>query len=74
VSSLKEVLPNGGKRCCNVLAGSIPNADRIMILEDVAELSIRKQHVGLQKYDDLTQSQLRMNEFGGTLGGPVARA
>jgi hypothetical protein len=23
------------------------------------------------KYDNLTQSQLRMNEFGGTLGGPV---
>ncbi len=29
----------------NVLAGFIPDADRILILEDVAELYIRKQHV-----------------------------
>jgi pilus assembly protein CpaF len=29
----------------NVIAGFIPDSDRILILEDVAELYIRKQHV-----------------------------
>jgi pilus assembly protein CpaF len=35
----------GKSTLLNVLACSIPDADRIMILEDVAELSIRKPHV-----------------------------
>jgi pilus assembly protein CpaF len=35
----------GKSSLLNVLACSIPDADRIMILEDVAELSIRKPHV-----------------------------
>jgi pilus assembly protein CpaF len=35
----------GKSTLLNVLACSIPDTDRIMILEDVAELSIRKPHV-----------------------------
>jgi pilus assembly protein CpaF len=35
----------GKTTLANVIAGFIPDADRILILEDVAELSIRKPHV-----------------------------
>jgi pilus assembly protein CpaF len=35
----------GKTTLANVIAGFIPDADRILILEDVAELYIRKQHV-----------------------------
>jgi pilus assembly protein CpaF len=36
---------SGKTTLANVLAGFIPNTDRILILEDVAELYIRKPHV-----------------------------
>jgi pilus assembly protein CpaF len=36
---------SGKTTLANVLAGFIPDSDRILILEDVAELSIRKPHV-----------------------------
>jgi pilus assembly protein CpaF len=36
---------SGKSTLLNVLAGFIPDRDRILILEDVAELYIRKQHV-----------------------------
>jgi pilus assembly protein CpaF len=36
---------SGKTTLANVLAGSIPDGDRILILEDVAELYIRKPHV-----------------------------
>jgi pilus assembly protein CpaF len=35
----------GNTTLANVIAGFIPDADRILILEDVAELYIRKPHV-----------------------------
>ncbi len=36
---------SGKTTLANVLANSIPDSDRILILEDVAELSIKKPHV-----------------------------
>jgi pilus assembly protein CpaF len=48
----------------NVVAGFIPDSDRILILEDVAELYIRKQHVvSAEAQLDTHQSQIGFSDL-----------
>lgn len=48
----------------NVIAGFIPDSDRILILEDVAELYIKKQHViSAEAQLDTHKSQIGFNDL-----------
>jgi pilus assembly protein CpaF len=72
----------------NVIAGFIPDSDRILILEDVAELYIKKQHViSAEAQLDTHKSQIGFNDLlkaalrhrpdriiVGEIRGPEARA
>jgi pilus assembly protein CpaF len=54
----------GKTTLANVIAGFIPDSDRILILEDVAELNIRKRHVvSAEAQLDTYKSQIEFSDL-----------